>query len=454
MIMKANLLILALCLSLLGHAQIPNGSLDNWTTESLLQLDEWNSIGNASLSTDATEGNYSVRLENTLDNGVFGLITNADLQQDLTGGQDYTDIPLTMSFAVKYDLAQGDAAKVLAIFSVQGQPLGLVDYTITGNSGDSFQYINYPIQWATQVKPDTVIVLVSSIDPDNSDFNGDGYLIIDDIKFKNISIEKDSVDNPSFESWSSFEVPHPVDWYTTDRLILDEGGAAVNFESAINPPHRQSGAGAIRLRNFEIDGQLAPGAAVTGNTTLGIDKPTFPVSEKWTYLHGLYKYKPTDGDKALIAATFFANGALIGAAQFRIEDSTSGDDYVYFSAEVQYVAPGTPDSATVILASADLQNPKGDSTKLWVDNLSFTNHTAGLKGLETTAVKVYPNPAQTSISISAQGSLDKIEVYNQWGQVIYSGQEGRLDISDWASGAYSIKIHTDDKVLNRKFIKL
>lgn len=453
--MRIASILIALSLNLFTWAQIPNGGFETWTDITIPILKNWYSVGNVSQSNESTSGDYSVRLDNDLSTGTFGAFSNAVLAQGTSGGQDYDQIPLTMTFSCKYDLASGDTAKLLALFKLKGQPLAIVDFFFTGSSNDQFVNISYPIQWLTQTQPDSLLVVVSSVDLESPSFNGNGYLIIDNIQFKSFSTIHDSVTNHDFEEWDVFSIPHPDGWYTTDLFLFNQSGQNINLNSVSNPVDVQSGTGAITLRNIETNNSIFPGVAITGKGLEGIEDPTFKVDQKWLYLQGLYKYQPENGDMATIAALMYKDGVLIAAAQLQISDSSRMDEYTYFSAQITYFTNVTPDSATVVLASADLENPLGKNTQLWVDNLSFTNHTVSIDEISDQSL-VFPNPVSRILFLNGFSAMQSFVILDPLGREVMRGNKcDWIDVSGLPAGNYSIFVTSESsQVQHIKFSKL
>ena len=437
-------------------AQIPNGGFENWSNRSIEQVADWNAIGNVSKTTDAVSANFAVKLENKVANGTFGAITNANIATGITGGQPYTDIPLVMSFSCKFDLALGDVAKVLAIFKLQGQAIGSVDFTMNGSSSDTFETYNYAIQWGTSVSPDSLILIISSADVENTNIQGDGYLIIDHIEFHTFGNLKDSVYNHDFENWTELLVEHPTSWYTTDLYLQDQLNLPIKFDAVTKATHVQSGSGALKIKNVKPDADIIPGIVITGTSELGLEKPSFPVSERWGHIQGLYKYQPDQSDVATIAALLFKNGSLIGAAQLNITDSSDMDNYTYFSAPIQYFGAGIPDSASVIFTAADLENPVGENSCLWIDNVSFTNHTANIEKLNLKTISLMPNPATNYIELKNFKDVSNTYIIQSVdGAIIADGNQSRINIEGLSPGIYYITVLQENSLTQTlKFIKL
>ena len=73
--------------------------------------------------------------------------------------------------------------------------------------------------------------------------------------------------------------------------------------------------------------------------------------------------------------------------------------------------------------------------------------------METSSVQLYPNPADQSINIEAEG-MTRVSVYNMLGQFIYDAEvEGdmmKLNVSEWNDGIYMIRIQSAQGLLSRR----
>ena len=68
-------------------------------------------------------------------------------------------------------------------------------------------------------------------------------------------------------------------------------------------------------------------------------------------------------------------------------------------------------------------------------------------------VKVYPNPAQSSVTIEAEG-MNRAEVYNAMGQCVLSrqvaGSQTLIDVQHFVSGPYLIRVETASGIVNKR----
>lgn len=73
------------------------------------------------------------------------------------------------------------------------------------------------------------------------------------------------------------------------------------------------------------------------------------------------------------------------------------------------------------------------------------------------SLSVYPVPAKNSLTIAYKSPIGSIQIYNQLGQEMYTGQglgsAVDLDVSNFASGVYIIKLFNDKESKTFKIIK-
>lgn len=448
--MRKLLILPFLFLSLLALSQVPNFEFENWDNFEIQSPADWSFNGNVSQSLDKTDGTFAVKLENKISSEQeIGFVANTPITNNFNGGKPYTDIPLVMRFDAKYDLAQGDVAKAIAVFKASGQPIATVDFSMTGNTADTFVTYKIPIQWLISAVPDSIIILFVSNDFDNTQLNGDGYLIVDNLIFESIGIPDQQVDNPSFENWETTNVAHPTNWYTSSLIASELLGFQIDVESVVKSTVSHSGF-SLLLQNKFFDGELFPGVAFTGNSFDENFPPAFAVSSNWKNLQGYYKYNPENNDSGSIAALMYQNGNIIGSAQFYATNLV--DDISYFSTPIVYFGGSTPDSATIIIASANFENARGTNSKLWVDKLSFTNNPASTENL-TKTISVYPNPSNNVINVSVSFDAENYYVFNLIGEEVILSESNVIDISELPSGSYFIRVTGNNNILTTKFVK-
>lgn len=88
----------------------------------------------------------------------------------------------------------------------------------------------------------------------------------------------------------------------------------------------------------------------------------------------------------------------------------------------------------------------------------FTYGTAGLNDVVdfTNNLRVYPNPARETVSINSTVSMNKVELYNTLGQLVYSenvnSNSVNLPVSNLNNGTYIVKAYADGMVVNTKVV--
>lgn len=441
---KTIVLLLALHVIVVAQGQnIPNGDFENWSTKNEVVIDQWVSSGDVTATTDAYEGSKALKLTNTASTERRGYVATGAFSQNKLQGIPYDEKPLSIRFRAKYDLALGDRAQVAVLFYLKGNAIAFSSTYIEGSSKDTFNYFSVPITWNLSTQPDSVGIVMSSLDLETQDFNGDGYIIIDDFHFATISTRNKEVPNGDFEDWSTKSREVLSSWFTTDdflREILPDG-SPVPFVTKSNKG--RSGTKAIELQSHQFGTDIIPGMVIVGDHFVDNEEPTFPVSKRWKYLEGYYQYKPVQGDSAFFGAFFFKNGIAIGGTQFAIDKEATS--YTYFAKEISFFSSVTPDSAVVFIASANPDNPRGNGSWLLVDDIQFSDQNSSVFNLDMNKLSVYPNPFNNYLKIDGTDQMLGAEyrLLDLLGKPVKSGVLTRnliIDMSSELPGVYVLQI--------------
>ena len=105
---------------------------------------------------------------------------------------------------------------------------------------------------------------------------------------------------------------------------------------------------------------------------------------------------------------------------------------------------------------------QGNNMSLVISTPIFNNYVFGNSQLNTNSfnlyqIEVYPNPAESKLFIDSRNNLvDKIEIFNSLGETVKIINDGFevINISDFASGIYLMKVYSEDKTVSKKFIKI
>ena len=94
-----------------------------------------------------------------------------------------------------------------------------------------------------------------------------------------------------------------------------------------------------------------------------------------------------------------------------------------------------------------------DAFILLLDDITFSGTVAVEEAVITSSI--YPNPATDFVTISTQENINKVEVYNVLGQLVYANEEGNnqvmVNVADFSNGVYVAKVYTNSGVSTKKF---
>lgn len=134
-------------------------------------------------------------------------------------------------------------------------------------------------------------------------------------------------------------------------------------------------------------------------------------------------------------------------------------DVVWYASQSDALTPINPLDATMPLANGAtyfaVNTTQSCPSAPFAVTVSTTLRT---DSFDNAGFSVYPNPAADAIFIKYSKTIDKVSVMSLLGQEIIStpvnAKEGKIDISNLASGTYFIKVDADNHVKTLKVIKL
>lgn len=89
--------------------------------------------------------------------------------------------------------------------------------------------------------------------------------------------------------------------------------------------------------------------------------------------------------------------------------------------------------------------------------VNVIDDTAGVNPIAENGVKVYPNPVVNELNLITTQNIEKIEIYNLTGQMVYTKQGSNLnkleDLSGLSQGMYLVKASSDKQTYTVKFTK-
>ena len=456
---KSLLFILATLLTVVGFAQ--NFDFENWTQDTILNLDEYQTsvsdhpmYGQDAIfpSTDCTDGNYSVRLETILspeNDTIFGYFTNGD-PDNFSGGTptSLASIDSVVGY-YKYDIQPGDTALFLCMAKYNGAPAGGNVFTITGTQSTWIRF-SYPVL-ASSV--DSVIIAAASSNAINEiGITPGSYIMFDNIQLKSNTLGMEQIPNYSFENWSNIIWEDLAGWNTPNHYII--GYASTPVEKTTDA---FSGSYAARLNtiffpewNDTLIGYISYGEWTQTGPTGG-----FPYTDQPDSVQVHYKSSFTGNDTAYFQFTFKKMGTPIAYNGTAISQNQSS--YTLFSQAVNL--PQAPDTVFIWISSGN--NP---GSQIIVDDIEFLFPVGNNEIYNIHQVVSFPNPASDNLyfNMNFEKSNDvNIDIYNMEGKLLscnnfknlYGYSKVSVNISDLPKGNYIYKVSVDNKVYTKTFIK-
>ncbi len=138
--------------------------------------------------------------------------------------------------------------------------------------------------------------------------------------------------------------------------------------------------------------------------------------------------------------------------------TNNAQDYIIKTWQyVNLTSLGNADSLLFTLSSSDVGGFGMNTPSYFcLDNFTTLNTVTGIaefNAFESTTT-IYPNPTASQLNISSEKKIEKIEVYNQLGSLVYQSTNLINDISVLESGIYFVKITSEEGlVATKKIIK-
>ncbi len=440
--------------SLLITAQnIPNGNFEQWDKRDHFKLDGWFSpTANVERTTDSKEGNYAIKLVNKYvegANGSKGYVRTIDYnnKQDINGLAASADA-LSIAFWCKYDLAIGDTARLNTVLRDKGTYRGKVDFRFTGTSSGEYVKFSVPIEWGTSGSRQFDSAWFDLYSYVENKVDGDGYVIFDDIHFENISDRTGEFHNSGFEEWYNIGVDFPSKWRSIDLLVYDTYTSFLSTKSCViaDPESDNHGNSSITVQNYMSGANVRRGYAFIGEENNDYYTPHIPFMDTFKYLQGYYKYLPDGPDTARINFRTYATGRGTRSNNnlYLDEEKT---EWTFFSLPLSYNATVNPDSAALIIYSANDDGQEyGINTRLFIDNLELVMEPEPLRLTvqeKTFSHSYYPNPTSGKVHIETNSILHTAQASNALGQLTNLAiTNNTIDLAQLVDGLYFITIRT------------
>lgn len=184
--------------------------------------------------------------------------------------------------------------------------------------------------------------------------------------------------------------------------------------------------------------------------------PLFPTN--FIYYNRLGKINPTTGVVTEISSVNMPSQLYSVSAGSTI-DEVNG---VYYYADNQNII-GVSLFTGLVVSSSPISFQDGNvlhylKSKNNCHNSTATRQNPALLSNQNFSkdadVSVYPNPVNSILFINTKSSIDKIEISDGNGRIVKSIlNQKEINVEDFQSGIYFIKIYSENQIINKKFIK-
>ncbi len=437
-----------------AFAQVPNGSFEVWNKESVNVLKGWNAQGK---HTKVSGPNSSDAVRITTDeDGNIGAVAYVNFSDDLAnlqGGFAYSGKPDKLKVNLRYEIPSGDTAAIIISASSSGQTFSFNLFEITGTQ-NTFVDQEFTISYFLPLTPDSIVLGFVSGNIEGESLPG-GWIEVSKAEFLDGSgATMAAIPNGDFSQWVP-KISETLDGWNTSTDFVRA------FSSDLEPVKKDSNATSgnysLMLKTVLAEDDTIAGLAFTAKNKndFDVDQPTFKVDEKHLSIQGKYKYAPIGKDSFTVSAILYFQGSVVATAQFKEGNTT--DTFQFFSMDITYHTPLTPDSATLAIFNTDPDVPGPPGTTLWIDELSLKEWTTNMGNLKKVNFEIYPNPSNEITTIKLEdASTYSISILNMNGQLVENfnniHSKLELNVNNYSPGVYFIEIESKTGKGTKKLI--
>jgi hypothetical protein len=466
--MRAILVFLpAVLLTAYAAAQIPGGNFEEWNTLifEYPQHANWTiyhetlspeSFGLLEKSTDASEGNYAIKLSTT-SSSKFGYVLYGQAGEGgPSAGIPFADNPTQLTIAYKCDMMTDDSAQIWVHLYKDGNLL-TEDHFKVGGTHPEYSDMTFNLSAYTDM-PDSLMFAVVPGDPMTEESMTPGSEVyFDNVRFNGTN-NLQLPDN-SFEEWALLSLDYTAEIKIIEALC-EKTTDAYNGDFAMK----------ITTQNVEWDAQdneIEKDSRVTlwgslNYVQVGEDQwepritGGLPVHARKDTLVFYYKYIPPDGvtDTAQVSLRFAKNSMERTGFYYNILEAAS-----YNRFEIPYDLDDTWDQIPVEADSMifEIESSKWreywtpadvniEGSSLYIDYMFFKSQEAGL-GIRASypagRILLYPNPNSGDLYITGLKGACTFELITITGAVIYHDRipgDTRIDLKELPAGMYFVKL--------------
>jgi len=302
-----------------------------------------------------------------------------------------------------------------ALVAVQGETTVIVSSQTLVSETD----INQAVESGTPIEP---MIFTWGGDATNAAVTGlpaSGISFVKDATAKTITVSGTPTGNVSFTVTTSGSAGTPASLSGT-----------ITLGTVVEPP-----VGDI-IHNFTVSGKTSTFFAITGNMN------------------------STNGSVSYAGLTLTSRMKIESSTSIIFTTSQPGTLTLVFDAtftgtiKVDGVAyNAVAGIATINISAGSHTITKGDIANLFYIKIA-NSATNGLKNPSADAVRIYPNPVRSNMTVIANAKITKVEIYSLTGILLNSTEnQNSIDVSELRSGNYLVKVYTTQEFSTQQLIK-
>ena len=302
-----------------------------------------------------------------------------------------------------------------ALVAVQGETTVVVSSQTLVSETD----INQAVESGTPIEP---MIFTWGGDATNAAVTGlpaSGISFVKDATAKTITVSGTPTGNVSFTVTTSGSAGTPASLSGT-----------ITLGTVVEPP-----VGDI-IHNFTVSGKTSTFFAITGNMN------------------------STNGSVSYAGVTLTSRMKIESSTSIIFTTSQPGTLTLVFDAtftgtiKVDGVAYNAVAGIATINISAGLHTiTKGETANLFYIKIANST-TNGVINPSADAVRIYPNPVCSNMTVIANANITKVEIYSLTGILMNSTEnQSSIDVSELRSGNYLVKVYTTEGFSTQQLIK-
>jgi hypothetical protein len=235
------------------------------------------------------------------------------------------------------------------------------------------------------------------------------------------------IPNSGFETWMNMgSYENPDGWST-----LNDFTTAAGVYTAEKGTPGSPGTSYLKLTSKMVGPTVVNGIAVSGVLDPATQQPIsgFAFNQQPSALTGKWQHMIYGSSQGSITVTLTRwdaamNSRMVVATANKVLTGMAMS-WANFSIPLVYTDSQAPDSCIIVLKASG-NNPT-DQDYLWVDNLAFTGHVAGLAEQNIFAdLTIYPNPTTENFTLNLQSKEAQaisLALISVTGEILYSKNE-------------------------------